>query len=110
MRFYEGQHGFYAGVDLHARTLHVCVLDANGKVALDVNIPASPDAFLRAIAPYRHDLVVGCECLFAWYWLAHLCASENASGKQVSDCVRRQGQGHGFRRFDEARGPRGGGS
>ena len=24
----------------------------------------------------RGDLVVGCECLFAWYWLADLCADE----------------------------------
>ena len=28
MRFYMNQdHRFYAGVDLHARTMHVCVLD-----------------------------------------------------------------------------------
>ncbi len=62
MRFYDGQHGFYAGIDRHARRLHLCVLDANGKVVKDVNIAATPDAFLAAIAPFRHDLVVGCEC------------------------------------------------
>ena len=73
MRFYDRQHGFYAGIDLHARRLHLCVLDANGTVAKDVNIAATPDAFLAAIAPFRHDLVVGCECMFAWYWLADLC-------------------------------------
>jgi hypothetical protein len=38
-----------------------------------------PDAFLAAIAPFRHDLVVGCECLFAWYWLADLCQTEKVS-------------------------------
>ena len=27
MRFYNQQHQFYAGIDLHARTLHVCILD-----------------------------------------------------------------------------------
>src|SRR6516165_9747731 len=27
MRFYSRQHRFYCGVDLHARTMHVCVLD-----------------------------------------------------------------------------------
>src|SRR5262249_36449394 len=31
------------------------------------------DAFLRAVAPFREGLVVACECLFAWYWLADLC-------------------------------------
>jgi hypothetical protein len=29
MRFYDGQHRFYAGLALHARRLHLCVLDAN---------------------------------------------------------------------------------
>jgi transposase len=76
MRFYDGQHGFYAGIDLHARRLHLCILDTAGKVVKDVNIAATPDAFLAAIAPYRHDLVVGCECMFAWYWLADLCSAE----------------------------------
>ena len=27
-----------------------------------------------AVAPFRDGLVVGCECMFAWYWLADLCA------------------------------------
>jgi transposase len=76
MRFYDGQHGFYAGIDLHARRLHLCVLDSNGKVVKDVNIAATPDSFLTAIAPFRGDLVVGCECLFAWYWLADCCTRE----------------------------------
>src|SRR5262245_36589605 len=76
MRFYDGQHGFYAGIDLHARKLHLCVLDAKGKVVRDVNVAAAPDAFLAAIAPFRNDLVVGCECMFAWYWLSDLCSAE----------------------------------
>lgn len=76
MRFYDGQHGFYAGIDLHARRLHLCILDTQGKVVKDVNIAATPDAFRAAIAPFRHDLVVGCECMFAWYWLADLCQAD----------------------------------
>ena len=31
---------------------------------------------LKVIAPYRGQLVVSCECLFAWYWLADLCREE----------------------------------
>jgi hypothetical protein len=76
MRFYDGPHGFYAGIDLHARRLHLCVLDSTGKVVKDVNIAATPDGFLPAIAPFRHDLVVGCECMFAGYWLADRCQDE----------------------------------
>jgi transposase len=73
MRFYDRQHQYYAGVDLHARTLYLHVLDHHGKTRFEANLPASPDAFLDAIAPFRDGLVVGCECMFAWYWLADLC-------------------------------------
>jgi transposase len=76
IRYYDQQHGFYAGIDLHTRRLHLCVLDAKGQLVKDANIPATPEAFLQAIAPYRPDLVVGCECMFAWYWLADCCERE----------------------------------
>jgi transposase len=78
MRFYQHhqQHRFYCGVDLHARTLALCVLDQHGHAVLQTNIPASPDAFLAAIRPFRDGLCVACECMFAWYWLADLCQAE----------------------------------
>ncbi len=31
MKFYLEQHSFYCGIDLHAKTLHACVIDQNGK-------------------------------------------------------------------------------
>ena len=37
----------------------------------------NPEVFLRAIKPYREDIVVSAECMFSWYWLADLCAEEN---------------------------------
>lgn len=73
MRFYNAQHPYYCGVDLHARSMFVHILDAGGKTVLERDLPASPDAFLEAVGPYRDGLVVGCECMFAWYWLADLC-------------------------------------
>jgi len=76
MRFYTGQHRFYVGVDLHARTMFVHILDHKGQTVFAKDLPASPAEFLHAIKPYRKDLVVGCECMFAWYWLADLCADE----------------------------------
>jgi transposase len=39
-------------------------------------MPAAPDPFLSAIAPFREDVVVAVECIFTWYWLADLCAQE----------------------------------
>lgn len=76
MRFYTGQHQHYCGIDLHTRTMYVCILDAAGQVLLHQNLPAKPEAFLEAVAPHRDDLVVACECIFTWYWLADLCAKE----------------------------------
>jgi transposase len=74
MRFYNRQHEFYCGIDLHARTMHVCVVNQQGKVLVHCNLPAEPDRFLSAISSYRNkDLVVGVECMFTWYWLADLC-------------------------------------
>jgi transposase len=74
MRCYSGQHRFYVGVDLHARTMYTHVLDHAGKTAFEKDLPTDPDVFLEAIAPFRPDLVVGAECMFSWYWLADLCA------------------------------------
>ena len=76
MRFYQQQHAFYCGVDLHARTMHVCVVDADGQTLVHRNIEARPDRFLTLIQQYREQLVVAVECMFAWYWLADLCAQE----------------------------------
>jgi transposase len=73
---YNHPHRFYCGVDLHARTLFTHVLDAKGKTVFEQDLPADPAAFLRAIKPYRKDVVAGCEGMFAWYWLADLCEQE----------------------------------
>ena len=76
MRFYTKAHTHYCGVDLHARTLYLCILGQDGVVLLHRSLPCDPDRFLHAIAPFREDLVVAVECMFAWYWLADLCARE----------------------------------
>ena len=79
MRFYTKQHQHYCGIDLHARTLYLCILDAEGNVLLHKNLPCDRSRFLEAITPYREDLVVASECIFNWYWLADLCADEGIS-------------------------------
>ena len=76
MRFYTGQHKHYCGIDLHARTMYLCIMDQAGEVLLHRDFRANPEAFLKAVAKYREDLVVAVECIFTWYWLADLCRSE----------------------------------
>src|SRR6266849_2623914 len=76
MRFYNRQHRHYCGIDLHVKTMYVCILDAAGQVLVHRNWKSTPEAFLEIVAPYRDDLVVAAECMFTWYWLADLCAAE----------------------------------
>jgi transposase len=76
MRFYNQQHRFYCGVDLHAKTLAVHILDAEGQTVLEKTLAACPQAFLKAVQPFRDGLVVACACLFTWYWLADVCHEE----------------------------------
>ena len=79
MRFYTNPHPFYCGIDLHARSMYVCILSHDGEICLHRNMKAAPQPFLKAVAPYREGLVVAVECIFTWYWLADLCAQENIS-------------------------------
>jgi len=79
MRFYTQQHGYYCGIDLHARTMYVCIISQDGTVLVEQNIRARPAPFLELITPYRENLVVAVECIFTWYWLADLCDKEGIS-------------------------------
>jgi transposase len=76
MRFSTKPHKFYWGIDLHARTMYLCVSNQAGEMLLHRNMKSAPEPFLQAIVAYREDLVVYVECLFTWYWLADLCTRE----------------------------------
>ncbi|HHJ40561.1 MAG TPA: hypothetical protein ENJ86_14060 [Methylothermaceae bacterium] len=77
MRFYTQTHQHVCGVDLHIKTLYLCILNPAGEIVLHSNLPAKPKPFLKAIKPFRGDLVVGAECMFSWYWLADLCPGKD---------------------------------
>ena len=55
MRFYNRQHRHYCGIDLHVKTMYVCLLDATGQVLVHRNVPSTPEALLEVVAPYRED-------------------------------------------------------
>jgi hypothetical protein len=76
MRFYTKQPKAYCGIDLHARSMSMCILSQDGESLRHRNMQTRPEMFLKAIAPYREDLGVAVECIFTWYWLADLCARE----------------------------------
>ena len=59
-------HQCYCGIDLHARTMYVCMVNQDGEVLVHRHMKAAPEAFLKAVTPYRDGLVVAVECIFTW--------------------------------------------
>ena len=66
MNFYRQQHKHYCGIDLPAKAMYVCILDQDGTKLVHKNLPTTPEAFLRVIAPDREEVVVGVEWMFTW--------------------------------------------
>lgn len=73
MNFYNNMHPYYCGIDLHTRSLYVCILDQNGNKVLHNEIKATPDKLLQLLEPYIGNIVVGVECMHCWYWVSDFC-------------------------------------
>jgi len=66
MRFYTLQHRYSAAIDLHTKWMYVCQFSTReGQHVCPQEFRASPKPSLRIVAPYRDDLVVAVECMFA---------------------------------------------
>ena len=74
MRFYNQQHKFYCGIDLHARKMYVCIIDQKGKTKVHENIETDPALLFDLIFPFLEDVVICVECMFSWCWVADFCA------------------------------------
>jgi hypothetical protein len=74
MRFHSKQHRFYCGIDPHARTMCVRIMDREGTILTHRNLPAAAEALADALQPCREDLVLAVECIFTWYRVADLCS------------------------------------
>ena len=77
MRLYTKEHKYYCGIDLHTRTMYVCIIDQKGQVLVHKNIKTNPDSLLKIISPYLPDLALAVECIFTWYWLADFSAEHS---------------------------------
>jgi hypothetical protein len=51
MQFYTKNHQYYCGIDLHARTIYICILNQAGDVLVHRNCQSNADRFLSIIAP-----------------------------------------------------------
>jgi transposase len=73
MKFYNKSHPNYCGIDLHARSLYICIINSEGETVLHREIKPSRDTLIEILAPYQDEIVVGSECMDCWYWVSDLC-------------------------------------
>ena len=55
MRFYTEQHGHYCGIDLHTRTMYLCVVDAAGDMVSGATITLADGGALTKVYYPSHD-------------------------------------------------------
>jgi transposase len=60
---------YVCGIDLHSRTMAVCIMDKNGKSLVRKSITCGIPALMDLIKPYRRSITVGVESTYNWYWL-----------------------------------------
>lgn len=73
MNFYNNTYPYYCGIDLHARSLYVCILDQDGNTCCHKEISAAADKLNDLLEPYIGNIVVGVECMHCWYWISDFC-------------------------------------
>ena len=73
MNFYNTIHPYYCGIDLHARSLYVCIIGQDGNTYVHKEIPADHDKLEKLFKPYIGNIAVGVECIHCWYWVVDFC-------------------------------------
>jgi hypothetical protein len=63
---------FVCGIDLHARTMSVCVMAKNGLVLMKKTISCDIAILLECLKPFIRSITVGVESTFNWYWLSSM--------------------------------------
>ena len=73
MRFYSEKHRYYCGIDLHTKTMFICIIDEDGKILFHKNAPVNAEILMQIIEPFLPDIAICVECIFTWYWIADFC-------------------------------------
>ena len=62
MTYYKRIHQFYIGIDLHARSMYICVVNNRGETVFHKNMNLE-----IVTKTFGTDIVIGVECIFTWY-------------------------------------------
>ncbi len=60
---------YVCGIDLHAQTMAICIMDKNGKTLLKKSIKCEIGLLMALLKPYLKSITVVVESTFNWYWL-----------------------------------------
>lgn len=77
MNFYKKQHNYYCGIDLHAKSLYVCIISHNNEKLLHKEIPANTESLMDLLKPFLNEIIIGAESMLCWYWLSNFCDKNN---------------------------------
>ena len=64
---------YFCGIDLHARTMFVCIMDKMGEIVFQRNLKNDFKLLLQVLGTHLGSIAVGVESTFNWYWLADGC-------------------------------------
>jgi hypothetical protein len=78
-RLYAKPHQCYGGLDRHARTMSLCLITQAGELLRHRHMQASPELFLKALAPSREAIIVAGSAGFPGTWLAALYAQPGSA-------------------------------
>jgi len=67
---------YVCGIDLHAKTLSVCIMNLIGKIIKRITLKCDKKAIIDFLSPWKGDITVGVESTYNWYWLVD-CLNEN---------------------------------
>jgi len=78
----------YGGIDLHASSNHLGVIDGDRRRIMRKKMANDPELILRVLEPYKADLVgIVVESTYNWYWLVDLLMDEEYKVHLANPCA-----------------------
>ena len=80
--------GLYGGIDLHASTNHLGVIDEDRNRVIRKKLRNEPELILDVLKPYKEDMVgIAVESTYNWYWLVDLLMDEGYEVHLANPCA-----------------------
>jgi hypothetical protein len=77
MNYAQINQRYFCGIDLHANSMYLKILNREGQVLYKRNMPNNCALFKKILAPFLPDIAVGVESTFNYYWLYDGCVESD---------------------------------